>query len=79
MGDIYKWIMMFSPYPKRFTQGVVVNLNVDLSDLTVNTVLPIDMMKKPYAWLLIALLSNRVFAAPTEIVPHTRWILAVSF
>ena len=26
IGEIYKFIMMFSPYKERFTQGVVINL-----------------------------------------------------
>lgn len=46
IGSIYKRVMMFSPYKKRFTQGVVVNLNVDLTEKGQGTVLPIDMMKK---------------------------------
>lgn len=46
IGSIYKFIMMFSPRKKRFTQGVVVNLNVDLTEKGQSSVLPIDMMKK---------------------------------
>ncbi|MGK2888811.1 MAG: hypothetical protein ACSLEN_05920 [Candidatus Malihini olakiniferum] len=43
---IVKWSLMFSPYDQRFTQGVTLSLNVDLSDSAEQTPVPIDLMKK---------------------------------
>jgi len=50
---------MFSPYQKRFTQGVVVNLNVDLSPLAVNF-RPIHPLSRLFPGRFSAVLSQRV-------------------
>jgi Pyruvate/2-oxoacid:ferredoxin oxidoreductase delta subunit len=46
IGPIFKYAMMFSPYDKRFTQGVSLPLNIDLSSAATQVALPIDMMKE---------------------------------
>lgn len=45
VGPMFKWAMMFSPWEKRFTQGVSLPLNVDVSDRAESVALPIDLMK----------------------------------
>lgn len=45
LGTIFKWAMMFSPYDKRFTQGVTLPLNIDVTDLSEKVAVPIDLMK----------------------------------
>ena len=51
VGSLFKWALMFSPYEKRFTQGVTlpltvkIPLHVDLSKQAQKVTVPIDMMK----------------------------------
>ncbi|MTJ82814.1 MAG: hypothetical protein F8N37_17640 [Telmatospirillum sp.] len=44
IGPLLKWAMMFSPYEKRFTQGVTLPLNIEIPDAT-SVAVPIDMIK----------------------------------
>jgi ferredoxin len=46
IGPIFKYAMMFSPYDKRFSQGVSLPLNVDLSAQAQKVTVPIDLMKE---------------------------------
>lgn len=45
IGPIFKYSMMFSPYDKRYTQGVSLPLNIDLTPSTTKVTVPIEMMK----------------------------------
>ena len=51
VGYAFKWVLMFEPFEKRYTQGVTlplrvtVPLHVDLSDKAHKVAVPIDMMK----------------------------------
>ena len=44
-GPMFKWAMMFTPWDKRFTQGVSLPLNIDLSQKSEKVTLPIELMK----------------------------------
>jgi NAD-dependent dihydropyrimidine dehydrogenase PreA subunit len=46
VGSAFKWVRMFSPFDKRYTQGVALPLNIDLSDKAQKVTVPIDMMKE---------------------------------
>ncbi len=46
LGYLYKYVMFFKPDRKRFTRGVLLNLNSDITDTTQNVVMPLAMMKK---------------------------------
>jgi hypothetical protein len=46
LGYLYKYIMFFKPDKKKFTSGVLLNLNIDLTDKSKGVIMPIDMMKK---------------------------------
>jgi len=46
LGYIYNFLMFFKPDHKRFTRGVILPLNVDLTDSVENVVMPIELMKK---------------------------------
>ncbi|WP_213992135.1 4Fe-4S binding protein [Sodalis sp. dw_96] len=45
IGPMIKWALMFSPYDKRYTQGITLPLNIDLTGATQKTPVPIDLMK----------------------------------
>jgi ferredoxin len=45
VGHLFKWVLMFSPYEKRYTQGVTLPLNIDISDKSQKVAVPIEMMK----------------------------------
>src|SRR6266568_9290942 len=45
LGSLFKWVMMFSPYDKRYTQGVTLPLNIDISKSAQKVTVPIDMIK----------------------------------
>ena len=49
LGSIFKYPMMFAPERKKFSRGIILNLNVDLTDASQNVILPIDIMKKAMA------------------------------
>jgi len=46
LGTLLKKTVMFSPRENRHSQSFVLNLNKDITDLSKNVVLPIDIMKK---------------------------------
>lgn len=46
LGPLFKWLLMFSPYDKRYTQGVTLPLNIDISKSGQKVTVPIDMMKE---------------------------------
>lgn len=46
LGYMYKYIMFFKPDTKRFTRGVLLNLNADIAEKSKNVIMPIQMMKK---------------------------------
>ena len=45
VGPLYKWLLMFSPYDKRYTQGVTLPLNIDLKEKAEKVAVPIEIMK----------------------------------
>lgn len=66
IGSIVKWGLMFSPYDRRFTQGVTLPLNVDLSDSAEKTPVPIDLMKKAIRQSNYILALNRCLCRDTH-------------
>jgi Pyruvate/2-oxoacid:ferredoxin oxidoreductase delta subunit len=46
LGSVIKFGMMIAPERKKFSRGVILNLNIDLTDASKNVVMPIDIMKQ---------------------------------
>lgn len=48
-GSVLKYLVMIAPERKKFSRGIILNLNVDLTDEAQNVIMPIDIMKKAMA------------------------------
>lgn len=46
LGYLFEWGMHARPNEKKFTKGVLLNLNEDLAEKAENVIMPIDIMKK---------------------------------
>lgn len=49
LGSVIKYLVMITPERKKFSRGVILNLNVDLTDAAQSVIMPIDIMKKALA------------------------------